>query len=50
MAIQDYDISIKHCPGKNNLVAVTLSLLSDQEKAAKMGHNDGKIIFSTSGP
>ena len=45
MAIQDYDISIEHCPGKNNLIADTLSRLPDQENAAKMCHNDGKIIL-----
>ena len=31
MAIQDYDISIEHCPGKNN--------------ASRMAHDDGKIIL-----
>ena len=45
MAIQDYDISIEHCSGKNNLVADTLSRLPEQENAAKMAHKDGKIIL-----
>ena len=45
MAIQDYDISIEHCSGKNNLVADTLSRLPEQENAAKMSHKDGKIIL-----
>ena len=45
MAIQDYDISIECCQGKNNLVADTLSRLPNQETAAKMGHSDGKIIL-----
>ena len=45
MAIQDYDISIERCPGKNNLVADTLSRLPEQENAAKMAHKDGKIIL-----
>ena len=45
MAIQDYDISIEYCPGKNNLVADTLSRLPEKENAAKMGDSDGKIIL-----
>ena len=45
MAIQDYDISIEYCPGKNNLVADTLSRLPGKENAAKMGDSDGKIIL-----
>ena len=45
MAIQDYYISIEHCPGKNNLVADTLSRLPEQENSAKMAHTDGKIIL-----
>ena len=38
MAIQDYDISIEYCSGKNNLVADNLSRLN----AAKMAHSDKK--------
>ena len=45
MAIQDYDISIENCLGKNNLVADTLSRLQEKENATKMGHSDGKIIL-----
>ena len=45
MAIQDYDISIEYCPGKNNLVADTLSRLPEQENATKMSNRDGKIIL-----
>ena len=45
MAIQDYDITIEHFPGKNNLVPDTLSRLPNQEIAAKTGHTDGKIIL-----
>ena len=45
MAIQDYDISIEHCPGKNNLVADTLRRLPEQENAVKMAHKYGKIIL-----
>ena len=45
MAIQDYDISIEYCPGKNNLVADTLSRLPEEENASKTANNDGKIIL-----
>ena len=45
MAIQDYDISIEYCPGKNNLVSDTLIRLPEKENAAKMGNSDGKIIL-----
>ena len=45
MAIQDYDISIEYCPGKNNLVADTLCRLPNQEIAAKMANSVGKIIL-----
>ena len=31
MAIQDYDIQIEYCPGKDNLVLDTLSRLPGQE-------------------
>ena len=44
-AIQDYDIQIEHCPGRDNLVANTLSRLPVQENSQKMGHNDSKIIL-----
>ena len=44
MAIQDYDISIEYCSGKNNLAADTLSRLPEQGEAAKIAHKDGKII------
>ena len=37
MAIQDYDISIEYCPGKNNLVADTLSRLPEHGKCDKNG-------------
>ena len=45
MAIQDYDISIEHCPGRNNLVADTSSRLPEQENAAKMAHKGGKVTL-----
>ena len=45
MAIQDYDILIEHCPGKNNSVADTLSRLPKNENATKMANKDGKIIL-----
>ena len=45
MAIQDYDISIEHCPGKNNSVADTLSRLSGSEDNQKVNHGNGKIIL-----
>ena len=32
MAIQDYEISIERCPGKNNLVEDTLNRLPEQER------------------
>ena len=45
MAIQDYDISIEYCPGKNNLVADTLSRPPEEDNASKMANKDGKIIL-----
>ena len=45
MAIQDYDISIEYCPGKNNLVSDTLSRLPEEENASRMANKDGKIIL-----
>ena len=45
IAIQHYDIFIEHFPGKNNLVADTLSRLPKQENADKMADKDGKIIL-----
>ena len=45
MAIQDYDISIEYCSGKDNLVADTLSRLLEKENATKMANKDGKIVL-----
>ena len=45
MAIQDYDILIEHCPGKNNSVADTLSRLSGNEDGQKVKHGNSKIIL-----
>ena len=45
MAIQEYDIQIEYCPGRDNPVADTLSRLPGQENCQKMGHNDGKITL-----
>ena len=46
MAFQDYDLYIEYCPGKNNVVAVTISRLQGQEKEQKLEFNDGKIFLS----
>ena len=45
MAIQDYDILIEYCSGKNNLVADTLSRLPEKENVEKMANSDGNIIL-----
>ena len=45
MAIQDYDILIEYCPGKNNSVADTLSRPPEEDNASKMANNDRKIIL-----
>ena len=45
MAIQDYDILIEHCPGKNNSAADTLSRLSGNENGQKVNHGNSKIIL-----
>ena len=45
MTIQDYDISIEYCSGKNNLVADNLSCSSEKENAAKMANSNRKIIL-----
>ena len=46
MAIQDYDISIENCPGKNNLVADTLNHLPEQEKAEKWHTTMEKLFYT----
>ena len=46
MAIQDYDISIEHCPGKNNLVADTSSPLLEQKKAERWVTPMKKLFYT----
>ena len=45
MVIQDYNIQIEYCPGRDIVVADNLSQLSGQENCKKMGHNEGKITL-----
>ena len=45
MAIQDYNILIEHCPGKNNSVADTLSRSPEREDSHKPSQGNGKIIL-----
>ena len=45
MAIQDYEILIEHCPGKNNSEADSLSRLSGNEDGQKVNHFNSKIIL-----
>ena len=45
MTIQDYDILIEHCPGKNNSVEDTSRRLSGKNNGQKVNHGNGKIIL-----
>ena len=45
MAIQDYDIQIEYCSGKNNVVAGALSRLLGQKNGQNMSYKDSKTVL-----